>query len=177
MTDIIFPNDDRAAQKISLELWVSRHGRAYETEEMARLAGATHRMCSSCNLVPVRITSGLLVCTTCYDQRRQEKYDKLPPKEYDGESPVYSDWLEDTFDDLHELEDKLEDHNLEDFSMLRLYPMKKVSASIDDKTVIPWDPDHDIPDALYEAIEVFNNSVKDVVFWYEVDWTHRLVIK
>jgi len=46
---ILFPEDPETARFDSQSgLWVSRHGRKYIREHLARYAGATHVRCKSC---------------------------------------------------------------------------------------------------------------------------------
>lgn len=45
---IIMPNDPQACQRKTLDLWVSRNGKAFSDESAARLDGATHTECADC---------------------------------------------------------------------------------------------------------------------------------
>lgn len=84
-----------AATFKTVEGWVSRDGRFFGkgdgAERAARWSGATHQYCSNCKTV---IKKGWLLCEDCREKRAVEKFEQAPRKKWDGETPIYSDALD-----------------------------------------------------------------------------------
>lgn len=90
-TEVIQYDDDRAAKKITLEGWVSRHGHFYhndklnQAEHLARWDGCTHLKCECGNLYS---TNGYVCCDACRAVQRQKNYLSMPFQEWDGVAPL-----------------------------------------------------------------------------------------
>lgn len=84
---IILPEDPEAAQYKTVTGWVSRKGEFYgDDERLARYVGSTHRKCGCGNIIEKRSW-----CKPCNKKASSELYMKKPFKEWDGETPLYSE--------------------------------------------------------------------------------------
>ncbi len=91
MTDkMIMIDSDEAAKRGTVEGWISRHGRFYgDCEIAARYDGCTHVHCEYCNSpIPKRV---LTICKDCEEKKDIEKYNAMPRKTWDRETPLYSE--------------------------------------------------------------------------------------
>lgn len=165
MTEIILPEDDRAATyRTDIAGWVSREGRFFgdgaAAEDMARYTGATHRRCKSCGDV---IENRWTTCAACVEKRRRELYLVLPEADWDGEAPLYSDARDCFYSDLDEAkEDLYEGETLADLRLILCEPVYARPLELDyfeDQL-----PENDyVPPALEDAIEEFNNAINRVL--------------
>lgn len=81
----IMYDSDEAAQKVTLTGWRSRKGHFYgDNEHLARWDGCTHQICD-CG---AEMERGWTACYSCRDKKQLEKYEALPFKEWDGETPL-----------------------------------------------------------------------------------------
>ena len=78
-------DSDEAAHIATVTGWVSRQGRFYgEAERLARYDGCTHDTCECGN----EHEKHLACCNTCRDEHRLKRYNAMPFKEWDGETPL-----------------------------------------------------------------------------------------
>lgn len=160
--EIILPESDEAATyRTDIKGWVDRHGRYFgNLEKYARLQGATHKKCECGELVKANYYGK---CSSCREQRDIEKYNAMPNKDWDGETPLYSDAHDEYFFDEDELEcfiDEEEDRTIEN---LRLIICKPNYFNTIDESYFDDDlPENceDLPPELTEAIEEFNNVIR-----------------
>lgn len=90
MKEIIFPESEEAAKKVTVEGWVSRNGRFYGSNEyIARYDGSTTRHCEKCGK-PTR-EKYFLLCDECRLAKDTEKYLSYPEADWDGETILYSE--------------------------------------------------------------------------------------
>jgi len=104
----IYPEDDEAAQLKTLTGWVSRDGYFFgNNEDSARYAGSTHRRCKDCS----KPTQGKhwLRCDPCQATYDKQAHFKLPLVEWDGSTPIYSNYADTYFFNDGDLDDFLSD--------------------------------------------------------------------
>lgn len=99
---------------------------------------------------------------------KPEEYLKLPMVRWDGESAIYSDITEKYYRDIEEAESDLEEGQT--FIDLQLMPCKAQYSKLLDGSFY-WDESYDedivIPMEIRKAMDVFNDSVKDIIIsWY-----------
>lgn len=91
MTDkMILIDSEESAKRVTVEGWISRNGRFYgDCESAARYDGCTHVYCEDCNS-PIN-KSGLTICNDCKEKKKIERYNAMPRKKWDRETPLYSE--------------------------------------------------------------------------------------
>ncbi len=160
MDDVILKNDPRAATyRTDITGWVGRNGNYYGRDEgRARRESATHRVCDVCgNIIEVHA-----FCVPCYDRKKIDKYNAMPEKEWDEETPVYSQ----TNDEYHESWSDVcdEDPNEKIIEALQLIICEpKYLKEIDPYEYYSYDiPDGgDLPDQIYQAFERLNKVIRE----------------
>jgi hypothetical protein len=84
MGKLVMYDSPEAAQIKTVTGWVSRDGKFYgDWEYGARYQGSTHKMCECGRSYP---TKGY--CLHCSNRKSRERFDKMPEKEWDGETPL-----------------------------------------------------------------------------------------
>lgn len=82
--EIILETDDRAAEYKTVKGWVSYDSYFFgEDEDMARRKGATHKKCQCGHIYEKHG-----YCVNCHRKDREEKYEKMPFKLWDGQTPL-----------------------------------------------------------------------------------------
>jgi hypothetical protein len=83
---IVLETSDEAAHFVTgLSGWVSRSGRFWGADEhMARWEGCTHTTCG-CGKIMER---GWTKCPECRKKAADERFNAMPKKEWDGETPI-----------------------------------------------------------------------------------------
>lgn len=157
MTDkIILIDSDEAAKRATVEGWMSRTGRFYwEHERSARYDGCTHVYCEDCNsVIPKR---GLTICNDCKEKKQIERYNAMPRKAWDRETPLYSEEHDEYFFSEDELGYFIEEHkcSIESLRLIICEPnrLRKLDDSFFDDDL----PDgEELPEDLGRAIDNFN---------------------
>lgn len=159
--NIMYASDD-AAQRVTVTGWRSRSGRFYgDDEHLARWDGCTHKVCA-CGAEMERIYT---ICRSCADKKRLEKYEAMPFKEWDGETPLtlYDDdeffWNEDDVLDYCERCDI----SLEDLRLVICEPNYAREIEPDDFYQDDLPEDQSISDVypdLANAIEKVNELIR-----------------
>lgn len=69
MKKILLLSDKETARFDTLHnTWVSRHGKPFETEFLARMDGCTHFYCRSCHAITNKVkTPSMFICRQCAD--------------------------------------------------------------------------------------------------------------
>ena len=158
---IVLPTDEnivRWAENISG--WVDINGRFWGKEkDMAIYNSITHKICECGELMEKHYTA----CSKCRHKADVDRYNKLPFKEWDGESLVYSHYAEQYFRDESEVEDYCNDNevNPEDLRLVLCDPcyIEEIDGS-QWEDLLPEDCDY-FPKKVQEAIDAFNLAVKD----------------
>ena len=118
-----------------------------------------------CNKCGCHNATGLQLCEPCREKEAAERWAKLPKVKWDGEGMIYSEVYSEFFADVDSLDEWIIDHGLiESYDDLRLvicepayaHPLRSDSWQ-DDLS----DDDELVPDWLEDAIEAFNEAVKD----------------
>lgn len=108
----VFYHHSDAAELKTVELtgWWSRDGRFYgDDEDLARWAGCTHKKCSCGRYME----KGWTKCNKCRNKAARERWEALPLVEWDGNTPVYCESLEEYFFSDSSLLDELEYRNIQ----------------------------------------------------------------
>lgn len=155
---IMMDSPEAATYRTDVKGWVSSRGVFYgEQEDLARYDGSTHRICKACGTEhPTRA-----YCDTCSDRKRQERWEALEVREWDGIAPlaIYED--DRYFFDVEDLEQHCEEFETTP-DQLRLVFCQPVFGPLLDKSFFEdcLPEDTPPPDSIYEAMEYFNAVVK-----------------
>ena len=149
MTKIIMLEDFVPEEK-TITGFVDCKGNIWADKNAAKYASATHRKCEKCG-EPVEKT--WVVCRSCREKAKIEKYNKLPIREWKGE-PLYSEYLDRYFFDS-DLEDYLYDENVkaEDLRLVFCEPEVLPQIQIEN-----WDlyEDYEISKEVIDAVAKLN---------------------
>mgnify|MGYP000963320145 FL=1 len=161
MTDkIIMIDSDESAKRGTVEGWISRHGRFYgDCESAARYEGCTHVYCESCNAAIPK--HGMTICKDCEEKKDIEKYNAMPRKKWDGETPLYSESNDEYFQDEDDLNYFIEEHecSIESLRLIICEPnrFRMLDCSFfEDDTV----DDGELPEELEVAIAALNSVIE-----------------
>lgn len=158
---IMNTSDEAAHFKTDISGWVSKDGRFYgKDERAARWDGCTHIACSGGCGVPVSKNS-YTVCPECRAKSDIEKYNNLERKEWDGESPLYSEALDRYFFDEQELIDYCYDEGLttvDDMLLRTTTPQRAFTLSPNDIycDIMAEEDDENLPKVLEDAFDELN---------------------
>lgn len=161
---IIFPEDPETATIETRTVWVSRTGSAHFDERGARWEGATHLHCEKCGTPVIK---PYCLCQHCADQKEKERYERREKKKWDGKSLLYSESVDQFFEDMGEVEEYLlnetEDGNAMTLEDLRLMICDPVYARpLDDDYFCDEIPeDGEVPEKLRAAVDAFNEAIKN----------------
>lgn len=151
-------DSDEAATAKTLTVWVSSGGRNFLNEHSARYDGSTHTRCECGKLTRKPCTK----CEQCKEKAAEEKFQKLPFKEWDFETPVYSKRYDKYFFDEESIIDfifeELEDEEDKDLRLLLCIPQNyhELDGSYWED-ILP--EDGEIDDRLQKAIDALNEVV------------------
>lgn len=82
---VFYDSPEAATYKTNIEGWVSRDGRFWgKDEHMARYNGSTHKLCE-CGQ---ETEKHYLLCLGCRNAKSNERYESMPFKEWDKETPL-----------------------------------------------------------------------------------------
>jgi len=157
--EMVLPEDEQAAKRVTVTGWVARDGRFYgDDERLARWVGATHVRCSSCQQPTQK---GWTICEACRREKRQAKYDAREIREWDGEM-IYSERTDDYYGDPDEARDAAESLEIPADEMMLLLCEPVLVREL---TSEYWDDDlpgedGEAPGWLDEAIAAFNAAVQ-----------------
>lgn len=149
---IIMFESDEAAQMKTVTGWVSADGRFYGNDERAaRYAGSTHSKCECGGMVE----KGWTICETCRHKSAQERYLKLPYKDWDGKVPICLYDGDEYFWDEEKLLDYLYDHELNGSEVQLVFCDPVNYQSIDTETVAgdsheDWEPSKELEEKIAE---------------------------
>lgn len=164
-SEIVMRDSPEAASMRTVTGWVSRHGRfCGDDERMARYDGCTHVPCSKCGAPTEKSRT---TCSDCRAQKENDAYEAMPRKEWDGVSMLYSQKNDRYYQDLSAAEDDLDEgETLANLQLVICEPNYGQRIDADyfcDET----DEDGELPDSLYEAMDVFNSAIREagVLSW------------
>ena len=107
---ILYSSDKAAKYVKNIEGWVDSNGLFFgkKGEQSARYSGCTHRDCEDCGQPAEK---WCLVCPRCKETRDTKRYAEREQKEWDGETPLYSEshdrflfYPDDVYDFIHDVE-------------------------------------------------------------------------
>ena len=176
---VIFPEDSETASCEIKTVWVSRNGHVFFDERGARWEGATHLHCKECGKP---VLKPYILCPSCEDNKDKERYEKREKKEWDGKSWLYSESVEEFFEDMDEAEEyylfKAEDDNKMTLEDLRLRICKPVYARFLDEDYFydALPEDSDVPEELLNAVDTFNKAIKEygIISWEPGEYALKL---
>jgi len=164
---VIFNSDEAAQYRTNLEGWVSRHGRYWGNDERAaRYDGCTHRPCEDCGEPTEK---GWLVCNVCREKRDKVRYEALSEKIWNEEGLIYSDAVQKYFSSWDEVKEYCDEEEIEVGALrLLICDEQYLPLLADDYGCDELADDGELPDAAIEAIEKFNEAIRNVgaVSWY-----------
>ena len=184
--EIIYPESEGSAKKVTMELWKSRNGYLFVEEDLARKDGATHLPCKECNK-PIKRerTRYPMLCDVCKAKLEEKNYQALEKKEWDGVTPICTYKGEVFFDAPCEVLDYCVENKCDPEDLLLVHCKPDYFFEIDPPEECYYDILHEnskIPEELKEAFENVNKVVHEVnkkygpASWYpgnvavEYDW-------
>ncbi len=159
-TTVIMIDSDEAAHRVTgVEGWVDRFGMFYGSDEnSARYRGCTHRPCEECGEPTVKMYT---VCLQCRIKRDAERWAKREVREWDRETPLYSEALDEfVFGDLDEFMDDREIVEVENLRLVICDPEHLPQVGIDYfEDMIP--EDGEVPDDVRDAMDALNKVIRE----------------
>ena len=160
-TNQILKTSDEAAKFVTgISGWLDRHGRFFGKEEdMARWSGCTHIICPDCGKPTPK---GYLRCSICREKSAIERYEQMERKEWDGETPLYSESADEYFFSEDELLDYLESYG-ETKQALRLIICEPIYLRQVDTDYFCDElaDDGELPEAVINALNNLNVVIRD----------------
>ena len=163
--DIVMSDSSDAAQyRTDIKGWVSRCGHYFgdgpNSEEIARRDGCTHTACAQCG-IPTR--KGHPLCPECRALAWIAQYESMPRAEWDGKAMIYSDAMDKYYNSPNDAAGDLENgQTLADLRLVICEPnyVRQIERDFCEDEM---PEDGELPDEVYEAMEVFNKAVADIV--------------
>jgi hypothetical protein len=160
--EIILESNDNAAKIKTITGWVSSNGRFFgKNEQAARYDGATHKKCPCGAIIPITTYCGI-----CHQKRQKEKYNAMPFKEWDGDTPICT-FDNDIFFYCHDgVREHCEENDIRPKD-LELVICSPVSPSEIDESHFDDDlaEDHNLSDVasneLIDALDKINKIIRD----------------
>lgn len=160
--EMILNTSDEAAKFVTgLSGWVDRHGRFFGNDErIARYSGATHTPCADCG---APVTKCYTRCPACREKKAVERYAAMESQKWDGETPLYSDALDEYFYDEDYIRDAAHEHecSLDDLRLIVCQPNHYREIDTDYwQDELP--EDGDVSPELVEALGALNRVVRSL---------------
>lgn len=160
-TSKIVPFDsDEAAQRKSVEGWVSRDGFYYaEDERTARYAGCTHIKCADCTALIPKATA---VCDPCTARRRTVEFATLPKEVWDTQTPLVLFETDTYFFDAHSLSRYCKTNSLSPEQLQLVICEPVYGSELDPADFLSGElpEDGEVPEEIQEAAIKFNEAIK-----------------
>ena len=158
---VVLDTDDSAAQKKSVEVWVSRTGRIFTDERAARFDGSTHSKCECGNIARKNYTK----CDTCIAKGKIERYNSYKFEEWDFVKPVYSDYADKYFFSVDDIASYCEYEEI-DSKELRLLicepnEWQQIGGDYWDD-LMPENSDGDLPKNLESKLKELNDVIANL---------------
>lgn len=153
---MILDTDNEAAEQVTITLWKSANGNFYTKEKDARYNGCTHHKCATCNELTLK---HYVICDKCREKKDIEIYNSREKIVWDGNTPIYSETVDQYIFNEDDLNDLLCEHLEED---LRLRSCDPVGLSQIDYDYWCDDlaDDQELPGEILDALEVLNDSIR-----------------
>lgn len=155
---IVLDTDDAAAQKKTVEVWVSRHGRICTDERAARFDGSTHSKCACGNIARKAYTK----CDSCIAKKKNEQYDAYAFEAWDYAKPVYSNYADKYFFSVDDLVEYCEEEDVEykDLQLLICEENEWQEVGYDYwDDMMPENADGELPKVLEEKLKELNEVI------------------
>ena len=167
-SECVLITSEKAAKFVTnIEGWVDRHGRFWgKDEDLARWSGCTHVLCKECGTVIPK--EGWTVCADCREMKKVQEYELRERKQWDGETPVYSETLDKYFFDGDDLQLHLEDYGgtIEALRLVICDPLEL--PEITEEFFCDDLPDEgEVPSDVLQAMDELNRVIaeQDPVSW------------
>lgn len=158
--EIILPDDPRAAELKTINVWVSRRGNWYreESEEIARWDGSTHRKCE-CGDVTEKMWT---ICSACRRKKEDARHAQRQTAPWDGQSMIYSDRLDEYFTDEDSLKDQLRENDMSPADAVLLHCIPVRAHALDPHDIYNDDlpEDGELPAGIAEAFAALNQALE-----------------
>lgn len=155
---IIMPED--AAELKTVTGWVTADGRFFGKEErLARYHGCTHKVCECGKLMEKAWT----LCESCRARKSRERYNAMPFKEWDGETPVVISGDDHYFFNEDDIEEYCDDQEIqpEDLQLIICEPNRLFEINEGHwEDVLPED-DYSFPKEVTIALEALNKAIRE----------------
>jgi len=168
---IMYTDPDIVEYRENIKGWVGKgfyYGDNKDSESIARYAVCTHKFCKCGNIMKKYYTA----CSKCREANKIKRYNKMPFKEYDYKSPLYSDYLDKYFQTYDELCDYCYDNKLNPADMNLIICEYNYCKEIDPYDyyidLMPEDYE-ELPDYVVKAFDKLNNELsknKEYISYY-----------
>ena len=155
---ILNTSDEAAKFVTNLEGWVDRLGRFWgKDERMARWAGCTHIVCPDCgNPTP----KGYTICKGCREKKAVERYEAKERKQWDRETPLYSEFADEYFFSEDSLNDYLEFGETKQALRLVICEPIYLKEIDEDYFCDELPEDGELPENVFSALEELNKIIR-----------------
>jgi hypothetical protein len=154
---IILRDSPEAATLVTMQLWKASNGQCFLDERTARYAGSTHNTCECGAIAPKHYTR----CDSCRNKKDIEQYNKMPFKEWDGETPLVIYGTDTYFFEDYEFEQYCEDNGVEEKDLMLVICEPVFAHEIDGSYWEDYLPeDGELPDEIEQAIKEFNAKIR-----------------
>lgn len=165
-----------AAQRKSVEGWVSRNGYFYgDDERTARYSGCTHVECAGCSTLIPKTT---LLCDDCTTAKRNQAYAAMERVEWDNVTPLVILDTEIYFFDRQSIIDYCEEKWIspDDLQLIICKPVYGHHFDAADFLSSELPEGADIPDQILEAANRLNHAIRNAgpLSWVQGD--HAAII-
>lgn len=166
---ILYSSDGAAKYVKNIEGWVDSNGLFFgnnkESESCARYSGCTHRDCEDCGEPAEKWRT---VCERCEVARDTKRYLARDKKEWDGETPLYSEGHEKFLFGQDEVYDFIRDVEYLNSRLVICDPVKLSHVDEDHWCDELPEDDGELPSDIQEALNVLNELIAEA---NPVSWT------
>ena len=164
-TVVMYDSPEAATYVTGISGWKSRDGFFWgKDEHMARYSGSTHKKCDECG----RVYSKHSYCDFCHAKKETEKYYAMPMIEWDETTPV-CEWNDDKYfwdkesvlDYLYDMYEDAQKQGCEPEVQLIICEPQHLHLLDAENWSDDLAEDGELPDAVLEAIDVFNEILKN----------------
>ena len=166
---ILIDSPEAAHYQTGIRGWVSAKGHYFGDgaggESAARYNGCTHVPCGGCGK-PVE--KGWTACDRCRDLSEIARYDAMPRAEWDGKAMLYSQVSDKFYETPDDAAEDLDDAD-DELSSWRLVICKPVYVRQLESDYCADDmaEDQELPGAIIDAMEAFNEAVAGIIVSWE----------
>lgn len=158
---VLITSDEAAKFVTNIEGWVDRHGRFWGKDEyIARWSGCTHVLCKDCGMIIPK--EGFTVCGDCREAKAVERYKLREQKQWDGQTPLYSEVADEYFFDGDSLQYYLEDSEctIQDLRLVICDPVK-LSEITDEFFCEDLPEEGEVPSDVLDAMDELNRVIQE----------------